>query len=68
MQTVKIELEDNIYQDMLKNGIDVQVELKDMIKKLIYHKEHKIAKDIKDGIDEVKKGNSRAIEDLFNEI
>ncbi len=46
MQTVQVQLEDNIYQDMLKSGIDIQGELKKMMKKAIYHKEHKIATEI----------------------
>jgi len=68
MQTVQIQLEDNIYQDMQKSGIDIQGELKKMLKKVIYHKEHKIANDIIQGLDEVKQGKTRPIEDLFNEL
>lgn len=68
MQTVQIQLEDNIYQDMLKNGIDIQGELKKMIKKAIYNKEYKIANEIKQGLDEVKDGKTRPIKDLFDEL
>ena len=68
MQTVQIQLEDNIYQDMQKSGIDIQGELKKMLEKVIYHKEHKIANDIIQGLDEVKQGKTRPIEDLFNEL
>jgi len=68
MQTVQVQVEDNIYQDMLKNGIDIQGELKKMMKKAIYHKEHKIANDIKQGLDEVKSGKTRPIKDLFDEL
>lgn len=68
MQTVKIEVEDNIYQDMLNSGIDIQGELKKMMKKVIYHKEHKIATEIKQGLNDVKKGNTRPIKDLFSEV
>ena len=68
MQTIQVELEDTIYQDMLKNGIDIQDELKKMMKKAIYHKEHKIATEINQAINEVKNGKSRPIEDLFSEL
>jgi len=68
MRTVQVQLEDNIYQDMLKNGIDIQGELKKMMKKAIYHKEYKIADDVVQGIKEAKAGKSRPIEDLFSEL
>ncbi len=68
MQTVQVQLEDNIYQDMLKNGIDIQSELKKMMKKAIYHKEHKIASDITVGIEDIKAGKTRPIKDLFGQL
>jgi len=68
MQTVQVQLEDNIYQDMLKSGIDIQGELKKMMKKAIYHKEYKMATEINQGINEVKNGKTRPIEDLFSEL
>jgi len=68
MQTIQVQLEDNIYQDMLKSGIDIQGELKKMMKKAIYHKEHKIAIEITQAINEVKNGKSRPIEELFSEL
>ena len=33
MKTIQLNVEDNVYQDILKSGIDIQSELKDMIKK-----------------------------------
>ncbi len=68
MQTVQVQLEDSVYQDMVQRGIDIQGELKKMMDKAIYHREHKIANDIKQGIDEVKNRKSRPIEDLFSEL
>jgi len=68
MQTVQVQLEDNMYQDMLNRGIDIQCELKKMMKKAIYHKEYKIANDIAIGIDEVNIGKTRPIKDLFSEL
>ena len=68
MQTIQINLEDSMYQDMLNRGINVQEELNKLLKKTIYHKEHKIANDITVGLKEVKAGKSRPIKDLFSEL
>ena len=73
MQTVKVELEDSMYQDMLKSGINIQEELNKVLKKTIYHKEHKIANDIIVGLEEVeqyKKGtiNLNNASDLLSEL
>lgn len=68
MQTIKVELEDSIYQDMLKSGINVQDELNKLLKKTIYHKEHKIANDIIIGIEDIKEGKTKPIQALFNEL
>jgi len=68
MQTIQIQLEDNIYQDMQKSGIDIQGELKKILEKVIYHKEHKIANDVIQGLEEVKQRKTRPIENLFNEL
>jgi hypothetical protein len=68
MQTIKVELEDSVYQDMLKSGIDIQGELKKMLNKAIYHKEHKIANNIIIGLKEVKAGKTRPIKELFSEL
>ena len=42
MKTIQLNVEDNVYQDILKSGIDIQSELKDMIKKAIYKKNIKL--------------------------
>jgi len=68
MQTVKLEVEDSIYNDMLKSGINIQEEVNKVLKKTIYHKEHKIANDIVIGFEEIKQGKSRPIKDLFSEL
>ena len=73
MQTVKLEVEDSIYNDMLKSGINIQEELNKVLKKTIYHKEHKIANDIIVGLEEVeqyKKGtiNLNNASDLLSEL
>jgi len=73
MQTVKLEVEDSIYNDMLKSGINIQEELNKVLKKTIYHKEHKIANDIIVGLEEVeqyKKGTLHLnnASDLLSEL
>ncbi len=54
MHTVQLELDDTLYNDIVKKGIDIQAVLKDTLKKALYPKEHKIAQDIKEALDEVK--------------
>jgi hypothetical protein len=39
-----------------------------MINKIIYHKEYKIANDIKQGINEVEQDKTKPIENLLSEI
>lgn len=68
MQTVKLEVEDSIYNDMLKSGINIQEELNKLLKKTVYNKEHKIANDIIVGLEEVEAGKTRPIKDLFSEL
>jgi rRNA-processing protein FCF1 len=68
MHTVQVQLEDNVYQDMVQRGIDIQGELKRILNKVIYHKEHKIANDINIGLKEIKEGKTRPIKDLFSEL
>ena len=43
MKTIQLNVEDNVYQDIFKNSINIQSELENIIKKAIYKKEHKIA-------------------------
>lgn len=68
MHTVQVQLEDNIYNDMVSRGVNLQEELKDIIKKAIYKKEYKMANDIKQGLEDVKKGKTRPVQDLLNEL
>ena len=53
MHTVQVQLEDNIYNDMIARGINLQEELKTIFNKAIYKKENKIANGIMDGLKEV---------------
>ena len=68
MKTIQLNVEDNVYQDILKSGIDIQSELKDMIKKAIYKKEHKIANELAISLNDVAKGKTKSLQDLLNEI
>ncbi|MEA1955881.1 MAG: hypothetical protein U9N02_05250 [Campylobacterota bacterium] len=68
MHTVQVQLDDSIYDDMVKRGVDIQKEFKGMIKKVIYKKEYQIASDITKGLDDVKQSKTRPLEDLLNEI
>ncbi|MEA3353651.1 MAG: hypothetical protein U9Q33_07540 [Campylobacterota bacterium] len=68
MQTIHLKVDDNFYDEIVKSGIDIQSELKKMIKKAIYKKEQKIASDINSALQDVKNNKSRAVEELLNEL
>ena len=68
MKTIQLNVEDNVYQDILKSGIDIQSELKDMIKKAIYKKEHKITNELAISLNDVVKGKTKPLQDLLDEI
>ena len=68
MKTIQLNVEDNVYQNILKSGIDIQSELKDMIKKAIYKKEHKIVNELAISLNAVAKGKTKPIQDLLDEI
>jgi hypothetical protein len=68
MHTIKLELDDTLYEDVIKKGIDVQSELKKALHKIIYAKEYKIANDINQSLNDIKSANSRPLAELFNEV
>ncbi|MDX9813519.1 MAG: hypothetical protein WC144_03755 [Sulfurimonas sp.] len=68
MQTIKLQLDDGVYRELLSRGIDIQDELKKALHKIVYKKEHKIASDIKKSLDEVKQGKARPLQELLDEL
>lgn len=68
MKTIELNVEDSVYQDILKSGIDIQGELKELIKKAIYKKEHKIANELAISLNDVAKRKTKPLQDLLNEI
>ncbi len=68
MHTIQLQIEDSIYDDIVKKGIDIQDVMKDTLKKVLYSKEYKIANDINQSIKDVKAGNSKPISELFSEL
>ncbi len=66
MQTIQLQLEDSLYDDIVKNGINIQDEIKATLYKLVYKKEHQIASDINIAIKEVQDNKSRPISELFS--
>ncbi len=68
MHTIKLELDDTLYNDVLKKGIDIQGELKKALHKIIYTKEYKIANDINQSLQDIKKGKSRPLSELLSEV
>jgi len=68
MQTIQLKLEDNLYNDIVKSGIDIQNELKLFLKNTLYKQEENIAIDISKSLNDIKKGNTKDLEILLNEI
>ena len=68
MHTIQLQVEDNIYDDIIKSGINIQEELKVALHKLIYKKEHNIANDINQSLQDIKDGISRPLSELLSEI
>jgi len=68
MHTIQLELDDTLYDDIVKKGIDIQAVVKDTLKKVLYSKEYKIANEINQSIQDVKAGNSKPISELFSEL
>jgi len=68
MHTVKLELDDTLYDDIVKKGIDIQEVMRDTLKKVIYSKEYKIANDINQSIKDVKNQNTKPVSKLLSEL
>jgi len=47
MQTIQFQVEDSLYNEIVKKGINVQDELKLALNKILYKKEYQIADEIK---------------------
>lgn len=68
MQTIQFQVEDSLYNEIIKKGINIQDEFKKTLHKMLYKKEHKIADDINQALDEVKQGKTNSIQKLFSEL
>ena len=68
MHTIELELDDSLYDDIVKKGIDIQSELKEAVKKILYAKEYKIASEINQSMQDLKDNKSRPISELLSEI
>jgi len=68
VHTIELQLEDSFYNDMMKRGVNLEEELKRIIKRTVYKREYQIAQDIQEGIKDIKANKTRPIEKLFNEI
>ncbi len=68
MQTIQFQVEDNLYNEMIKKGINIQDELKLAFNKILYKKEYQIADEINQSINEVKQGKTQPIQKLFSEL
>lgn len=68
MHTVQLELDDTLYNDIVKKGIDIQAVMKDTLKKALYSKEYKIANDINQSLTDIKDAKSRPLSELLSEV
>ncbi len=68
MQTIHFQVEDNLYNEMIKKGINIQDELKLALNKILYKKECQIADEINQSMNEVKQGKTQPIQKLFSEL
>ncbi len=68
MHTIKLQVDDTLYSEIVKNGINIQEELKNALHKLIYKKEHKVANDINQSLEDIKNAKSRPISELLSEV
>ena len=68
MQTIHFQVEDSLYNEMIKKGINIQDELKLAFNKILYKKEYKIADEINQSINEVNQGKTQPIQKLFSEL
>ena len=65
MQTIQFQIEDSLYNEIVKKGINIQDELKLAFNKILYKKEYQMADEIKQAFDEVKQFKDGKI-DLTN--
>jgi len=68
MQTIQFQIEDNLYNEIVKKGINIQDELKLALNKILYKKECQMADEINQSINEVKQGKTNSIQKLFSEL
>ena len=68
MQTIQLQIDDNVYNDIIKSGVNIQDELKSALHKIIYKTEHKIANDINKSLQEIKDGKSRPLSELLSDF
>ena len=68
MHTIKLQLQDEIYQDIVNSGIDIQEEFKKTINRLLHKKEHIMAQEINSAINDVKANKSKPINELLNAL
>lgn len=65
IQAIHLQVEDSLYNELVKKGINIQDELKNALNKILYKKEYQIADGINQAINEVKEGKTNSIQKLF---
>ncbi len=68
MHTIKLELDDTLYDNIVKKGVNIQEVMKDALNKVIYKKEYTIANDINISLKDMNSAKSKPISELFSEL
>lgn len=68
MQTIQLELDDTLYDDIVKKGINIQEVMKETLKKALYSKEYAMAKDIHKSLQDVNNGTTKPVSELLSEL
>jgi len=68
MHTIQIQLDDKIYDNILKLNIDIKKEFNNFLERVLYLKEKKIADEINLSLKEIKEGKTKSLNELLDEI
>ena len=68
MHTIQIQLDDKIYDNILKLNIDIKKEFNNFLERVLYLKEKKIADEINLSLKEIKEGKTKSLNELLDKI
>jgi len=68
MHTIRLEIDDSIYDKVNSLGIDIKNEFNNFLENILYKKEKKIANEINLSLKEIKEGKTKSLNELLNEL